>query len=360
MLEPTGAFAAEIIEKLAKDASDQAEDRLRVSMTLLLSERLHLPAEELPSSLVNLLIQPVSSRQERVLAETLQLLGGRSPILANSSALVFADEIADLSKAVRQSFRHKRNQASYIKTVIRPLHSLWLKRWRLEREDFDFQSVAGRSERLNAALIVNAVDLDQWSRAVLDFFHDTAVEPEGSRESSKKPRGTVSEAGFRAYRQAWLLFISDNTHTILHELHNDPKNLSSRDPYRPLTRNVDSSSTTSMSFSQSIPSNSEIPQSLNSSSSNTTASMPVNQIEVIIESDNPSVPRVARSWDLPATNLVPQFEQWIEKLTPLLQLDTVPFNGAITAKAPWGDQEVKLTDAKVENVLMWGTMMIDV
>jgi hypothetical protein len=58
--------------------------------------------------------------------------------------------------------------------------------------------------------------------------------------------------------------------------------------------------------------------------------------------------------------LVPQFEQWIEKLTPLLQLDTVPFNGAITAKAPWGDQEVKLTDAKVENVLMWGTMMIDV
>jgi len=153
MLEPTGAFAAEIIEKLAKDASDNAEDRLRDSMTSLLSDRLHLPAEELPSSLVNLLMQPVSSRQERVLIETLQMLGGRSPILANTNALVFADEIADLSKTVRQTFRHKRNQASYIKTVLRPLHSLWLKRWRLEREDFDFQSVVGRSDRMNAALI---------------------------------------------------------------------------------------------------------------------------------------------------------------------------------------------------------------
>ena len=360
MLEPTGAFAAEIIEKLAKDASDQAEDRLRESMTTLLSERLHIPSEELPSSLVNLLMQPVSARQERVLVDTLQMLGGRSPILANTSALVFADEIADLSKAVRQSFRQKRNQASYIKTVLRPLHSLWLKRWRLEREDFDFQSVAGRSERLNAAYIANAVDLDQWARAVLDFFHDTAVEPEGTREMSKKPRGTVSEAGFRAYRQAWLTFIGENTHLILNELHNDPKNLSSRDPNRPLTSPMEVPNSTAMSFGQAPPTHSNAPMLNNFSMSSTSGNLPVNQIEVTLQSDDPAVPRVSRSWDLPTTNLVPQFQQWVQKLTPLLHLDSVPFNGAIIAKAPWGDQEVKLIDATAENIQTWGIMMIDV
>jgi hypothetical protein len=115
-----------------------------------------------------------------------------------------------------------------------------------------------------------------------------------------------------------------------------------------------------MSFSQSLSSSYDIPQNTNLTAAITTANISLNQIEVIIESDNPAVPRVARSWDLPASNLLPQFEQWIEKLTPLLQLSTVPFNGAITAKAPWGEQEVKLTDATAENILTWGTMMIDV
>lgn len=367
MYEPTGAFAAEIIESMAQMATQDAEDQLRRQLTRLLSDRLKLDPREIPTALISLLLRPISARQDRALTDLLRVMGNHSRVLTATDPQIVADELADLAKNIRQSFRQKRNQASYIKTVVRPLHSLWLKRWRLEREDFDFATVSARADRLNSTLITNEEDLDQWARDVLVFFHDTAVEPETSMETSKRPRGTVSEAGFRAYRLAWINFISENKFEILNRLRNDPAVSKSRSIER--TRMADTQSDlgrpetvfndTAVSPTMALKSMSIISQSnpamIKAESSTAVAG---NQIEVILQPDDPSTPSVARSWEFPAPDLVIQFQQWAAKLAPLLKLNEVPFNGTIRARTPWGDQEVKLTNATAADIDSWGTMMI--
>jgi len=367
MYEPTGAFAAEIIESMAQTATQDAEDRLRHQLIHLLAERLKLEPTDLPTSLVSLLLQPISARHERALIDILKVMRNHSEALSTSDPDIVAGELADLAKNVRQSFRQKRNQASYIKTVLRPLHSLWLKRWRLEREDFDFATVSSRADRLNTKLITNQEDLDQWARNVLIFFHDTAVEPETSMESSKRPRGTVSEAGFRAYRLAWINFISENQYEILNRLRNDPAVSKSRVIENEAAFDAfDSAAALAPALATAL-----IPatmawktmKSLKRSTSEPAheephAAIPSSQIEIILQPADAATPRVARTWDFPAPDLVPQFRQWTAKLAPLLKLNEVAFNGTLKARTPWGDQEVKLTNATAADIENWGTMMI--
>lgn len=152
-----------------------------------------------------------------------------------------AEEVEDLLGQAQRDYFQARNRMTFATTVLRPLENKWLERWRLERQDFDYEIAGRKADALLETKISNEGDLWLWSRDVLEFFKEVGVYhgsgpsfeiKDGKRISSgpSKPMGTVGHMSSRIYLAAWnALFEEDKGAQVLAYAKQAAESLRSRD-----------------------------------------------------------------------------------------------------------------------------------
>lgn len=124
---------------------------------------------------------------------------------------LFISEIARATSGIDKELYKSRTELSTVSTVVRPLTTKWLDRWRAtNREGFDYDRAAYRVELLMKREIDGIEALKQWMEDVYDLFNDLVIYrgAEGLNAPKVKgaPMGMVSIANERVYRRNWTNF----------------------------------------------------------------------------------------------------------------------------------------------------------
>lgn len=205
---PSGENLAQIIENLASKRAKQADLDFRT----LISERASLEfGQKILSSddLITSLTHPgLPGTREACLKAARHFPTdpdhGRTIDLLRSIAVV---EIRDSRKA--------RNISSQVKTVLRPLHDIWLQRWAMERVDLNIELVKEASTELRTRRIDSWDSYDSWCLEVFDLFKKVAVVDDSKLSAPVRMRGVISATGIRSYFGSWKAITSDRSETIL-------------------------------------------------------------------------------------------------------------------------------------------------
>lgn len=100
-----------------------------------------------------------------------------------------------------------RTRISTISTVMRPLATKWLERWREQLGDnFDYDGAAKRVNDLIQKDVTTDEQLSSWLQDVFDLFNDLVIFRKPREESlnpPKRPMGMVGEANLRIYVRNW-------------------------------------------------------------------------------------------------------------------------------------------------------------
>ena len=113
----------------------------------------------------------------------------------------------------------ERTKLSTVSTVIRPLSTKWLERWRTQRTDgFDYEAALRTANVLLEVVITSKDVADVWFQNVFDLFTELVVFRVNRNEvvhtNTRRPIGMVSEANERIYRRNWAEFVGKHKQTI--------------------------------------------------------------------------------------------------------------------------------------------------
>jgi hypothetical protein len=146
----------------------------------------------------------------------------RFPELKTLDESKLADLINTLEKLMTPAdveLYSERTKLSTVSTVIRPVSTKWLERWRTQRTDgFDYETALKAANELLEAEISSDDVADVWFQKVFDLFTDLVVfrinRNEVVRMNTRRPIGMVSEANERIYRRNWAEFVGKYKQTI--------------------------------------------------------------------------------------------------------------------------------------------------
>lgn len=148
-------------------------------------------------------------KAEKLSAE--ELLGIRS--LSRHLAQLDDEQLIDWALRLQKELKSEtaaqaqvRNRVAFVSTIIRPLSTKWLSRWRVEgRRDISIEDATDRAEELLKFELGSKQGLTQFFELVYSFFEDVVV-----FSGNSKPGGTVAESSKRAYAAAWSNFIFES------------------------------------------------------------------------------------------------------------------------------------------------------
>lgn len=139
----------------------------------------------------------------------------RFPQLARLTAGELQTFISDLRSAISKfdmKLYGERTKLSTISTIIRPLSTKWLERWRIQRADsFDYdKSVYQVAQMLNREIESESAYFE-WMEDIYELFLELVIFRSRSVSNqidipASKPLGMVSESNERIYRRNWTEF----------------------------------------------------------------------------------------------------------------------------------------------------------
>jgi hypothetical protein len=144
-----------------------------------------------------------------------QIFKDRFPQLAKLPETELRMFINQLKKAMSKfdmALYKERTKLSTISTIVRPLTTKWLERWKTQRQDdFDYEKSVYRVELLLNREIENEDQYRKWMEDVYDLFSELVIfrGPALGQKSDlrvPKPMGMVSESNERVYRRNWTEF----------------------------------------------------------------------------------------------------------------------------------------------------------
>lgn len=146
----------------------------------------------------------------------------RFPELKTLDESKLADLISTLEKLMSPAdvdLYSERTKLSTVSTVIRPLSTKWLERWRTQRSDgFDYEAALKAANALLETDISSNDVADVWFQNVFDLFTDLVVFRVNRNEvvhmNARRPIGMVSEANERIYRRNWADFVGKHKQII--------------------------------------------------------------------------------------------------------------------------------------------------
>jgi hypothetical protein len=207
MTYPNGGVLAQIIENLASTSAKQADLDFRSFVadraSLEFGQKI-LPSDDLITSLSHPNLPGTRDACLKAVRHfpTTPDHGKTVDILRS----IAVNEIRDSRKA--------RNISSQVKSVLRPLHDIWLQRWAMERVDLNIELVKEASADLRGRKIDSWEAYDSWCLEVLDLFTKVAVVDESELKAPVRMRGVISATGIRSYVSSWKAITSDQREVV--------------------------------------------------------------------------------------------------------------------------------------------------
>ena len=131
-------------------------------------------------------------------------------MLSDRELTMFIDELAFHMSKLDASLYKERTKLSTISTIIRPLSTKWLERWKLQRNDgFNYDQALVRVDALMNKEVSGIDQFQLWAEEVFDLFTDLVIfraSPLDKLTSARRPSGMVSESNERIYRKNWTDF----------------------------------------------------------------------------------------------------------------------------------------------------------
>ena len=134
-------------------------------------------------------------------------------------ARLTSSELQSFISAVRRAMSKfdmklygERTKLSTISTIIRPLSTKWLERWRIQRADsFNYEKSVYQVEQMLNREINSEAAYFEWMEDVYELFLELVIfrNPSVSNRidiPARKPMGMVSESNERIYRRNWTEF----------------------------------------------------------------------------------------------------------------------------------------------------------
>jgi hypothetical protein len=131
-------------------------------------------------------------------------------MLSDVELTMFIDELAFHMSKLDAELYKERTKLSTISTIIRPLSTKWLERWRLQRNDgFNYDQALVRVDALMNKEVSGIDQFQLWAEEVFDLFTELVIfraSPLDKLTSARRPSGMVSEGNERIYRKNWTDF----------------------------------------------------------------------------------------------------------------------------------------------------------
>ena len=122
-------------------------------------------------------------------------------MLSDRELTMFIDELAFHMSKLDASLYKERTKLSTISTIIRPLSTKWLERWKLQRNDgFNYDQALVRVDALMNKEVSGIDQFQLWAEEVFDLFTDLVIfraSPLDKLTSARRPSGMVSESNER-------------------------------------------------------------------------------------------------------------------------------------------------------------------
>jgi hypothetical protein len=207
MTYPNGGVLAQIIENLASTSAKQADLDFRSSVadraSLEFGQKI-LPSDDLITSLSH---PNLPGTRDACLKAVRHF-----PTTPDHGKTV--DILRSIAAAEIRDSRKARNISSQVKSVLRPLHDIWLQRWAMERIDLNIELVKEASADLRSRKIDSWEAYDSWCLEVLELFTKVAVVDESELKAPIRMRGVISATGIRSYVSSWKAITSDQREVV--------------------------------------------------------------------------------------------------------------------------------------------------
>jgi hypothetical protein len=225
MQELDGGLAAVVIQDFAKEIKESAEADLDQRLRETACRALRIDPDMVPGRLITSLSRgAVSSASRERAHDSIAMLLGKS---LNSRSLEnnFAEhmdtdqiieEILDETEMQRRDTHALRTQASFIRSVCRPLYTSWID----EIQSSDESGLLPREylERKQQEMInypINSEnDLHNWIGEMFDRFDNLS----DVKKVTARSQGRINSSAVRTYRNAWMTFTTRNFDAIWREM----------------------------------------------------------------------------------------------------------------------------------------------
>ena len=178
--------------------------------------------------------------------------------LDSTQLKAFIKKLDDSMSGPDSLLYRERTKLSTISTIVRPLTTKWLERWKTQRNDgFSYAESLARVEKLLAKEIADLQSFNLWAEEVYDLFTELVIfrpnplDRIGSQ--ARRPSGMISEGNERIYRKNWSDFKAEYGHELVRraeEIANGRSDFAFNAAYRPQIRSVDFDYGVPQSFSQ--------------------------------------------------------------------------------------------------------------
>jgi hypothetical protein len=134
-------------------------------------------------------------------------------LLGDAELKELINSLNELMSPIDVDLYGERTKLSTVSTVIRPLSTKWLERWKsLRPNDFNYEQAVLRANELLETELGDLEAAETWLQKVYDLFADLVVfrpnRNENSPVAERRPVGMVSESNERIYRRNWVEFRS--------------------------------------------------------------------------------------------------------------------------------------------------------
>jgi hypothetical protein len=258
---------------------------------------------------------------------------------AQLSELILALEEKVMS--IDSALYSKRTRISTISTVMRPLATKWLERWREQRGGtFDYQSAVVRVNHLIQMQVETEQQFSAWLQDVFELFNELVIfkKPrEDSINMPKRPMGMVGESNLRIYVRNWSEWTEHNFADLMtraSQLADGKVDSAYLSSYR---RPVDlPQGTPNMIQGYEIQQPYSIPVNAFQS-----PSQPSKSFKVSVESVDPNAGEASRSWPS-AERLLTEVGDWLSTITALWGPSGAQIHVSITTTDLEGESSIRL------------------
>ncbi len=231
MQELDGGLAAVVIQDFAKEIKESAEADLDQRLRETACRALRIDPSMVPGRLITSLSRGAASTASRERAkDSIAMVLGKS---LNSSDLdiSFTDsfdadhiinEILDETESQRRDTHALRTQASFIRSVCRPLYTSWID----EIESSDESGLLPREylERKQQEMIDFPINSESDLRDWLGYMFDRFDNLSDVKKVSSRSQGRINSSAVRTYRNAWMTFTTRNFDSIWREMQRRAEN----------------------------------------------------------------------------------------------------------------------------------------
>jgi chemotaxis protein histidine kinase CheA len=231
-----GGLAAVVIQDLAKQIKESAEQDLDQKIRNAASRVLGIDLDLVPARLITALSRGGTSKASRQrAADAIDLVRGRSAsssqgessLSENVDAQLAIDEILEATEDDRRETHALRTQASFIRGVCRPLYAAWMDDIKVSEANdlLPREYLERKQEEMINFPIQTQNDLTNWVGEMFERFERLA----DVKQESGGSQGLVNKSAVRTYRNAWIGFASANMSRIWDEMiHRDERGVTTK------------------------------------------------------------------------------------------------------------------------------------